>query len=96
MSTVLWIVIGAMVLMALAGSRGNSGKASGAWRKAVRIDHPHYYDEDEHECSECGGRFRGKSMVCPRCGARFTGIKENDEEYIEEMLEEEDWDEEEE
>ena len=34
-------------------------------------------------------------VLCPRCGARFNGSKEDDTEFDEEMMEEEDWDEEE-
>jgi len=38
--------------------------------------------------------FRGKSSVCPSCGARFTGSKEDYEEFDEEEDELEAWDEE--
>ena len=78
-STALW-VIAALV----SGEKGSRGKP--AEKPRIRIDRPHYYDEDEHECSVCGSRFRGKGMTCPRCGVRFTGTKEDDEEFIEEML----------
>lgn len=52
----------------------------------IRIDRMHYYDPDDHECSVYGARFEGKSMVCPRCGARFTGTKDEDDEFVEEMV----------
>ena len=86
MSTAVWIVIGLVILIACAGSSGKGGKRSGSRGKPTRIDHPHYFDEDDHECSVCGARFRGKGMVCPKCGARFTGTKEDDGEFIEEMV----------
>ena len=90
MPTVLWIIIGAVVLAACFGGKKQSGQ-----KKVLRIDHPHYYDTDEYECSVCGARFRKSSMVCPKCGVRFEGTKEDDTEFDEEMMEEEDWDEEE-
>ena len=55
----------------------------------------YYYDTDEYECSVCGTRCRRSSMVCPKCGIRFEGTMEDDTEFDEEMMEEEDWDEEE-
>lgn len=83
MPTVFWIVIGAVILAAcFGGGKKNTGSGGGK----VRIDHPHYYDEDDHECSACGARFRGNAMVCPRCGTRFTGTKEDEGEFIEEMV----------
>ena len=63
-------------------------------KKVHRVDHLHYYDLDEYECSVCGARFQKNSMVCPKCGARFEGTKEVSTEFDEEMMEEEDWDEE--
>lgn len=82
MQVVLWIVIGLVIFAVLADS---GKKDTGSNGKPTRIDHPHYFEEDEHECSVCGARFRGKSMTCPKCGAKFTGTKEDDEEFIEEM-----------
>lgn len=64
-----WIVIGAVVLGALFGGK-NSGKKT-ASGQPFRIDHPHYIDDDDCECSRCGARFKEKVMECPRCGARF-------------------------
>lgn len=84
MSTVFWIVIGLAILVACAG--GGKGKTTGSKGKPLRIDHPHYYDEDDHECSVCGARFRGKGMSCPQCGVNFTGKAEDDGEFIEEMV----------
>ncbi len=89
MSTLLWIIIGAIVLAACCGGTRQNGQ-----KKVFRIDHPHYYDTDEYECSVCGARFRKSSMICPKCGARFEGTKKDETEFDEEMMEEEDWDEE--
>ncbi len=96
MSAVFWIVIGAVVLAACCWKKkGTNTGSSGGQRKNLRIDHPHYYDVDDYECSVCGARFRKQSMVCPHCGVRFKGTQEDDTEFDEEMMEEEDWDEEE-
>ena len=96
MSTVFWIVIGVIVLaVCCSGKRSTSTHNSDGQNKSFRINHPHYYDVDEYECSACGTRFRKQSMVCPHCGTRFTDTKEDDTEFDEEMMEEEDWDEEE-
>ena len=84
MSAVIWIVIAVAVIAAFAGG-GQSRKRPGEKGRATRIDHPHYVDQDEHECSECGTRFRGKGMVCPQCGAIFEATKQDDGEFIEEM-----------
>jgi len=78
-----WIVIGAVVLGALFGGK-NSGKKT-ASGQPFRIDHPHYIDDDDCECSRCGARFKEKVMECPRCGARFGMAREDDLEFIEEM-----------
>ena len=58
----------------------------GKQKKPTRIDHPHYIDVDDYECSVCGARFRKKGMVCPKCGTRFQGTKEDEDEFIEEMV----------
>ena len=86
MSTAVWIVIGLVILAACAGGSGRNGKRSGTQEKPTRIDHPHYIDTDDYECSVCGARFRKKGMVCPKCGAQFAGTKEDDGEFIEEMV----------
>lgn len=94
---VVLIVIGVLLLLALCGSKGKklgngAGKGSGAGSEKksrndpVRIDRPHYYDADDHECSVCGTRFGGNSMVCPQCGAQFRGTKANEDEFVEEMV----------
>ena len=90
MSAVFWIILGAAVLAACCGGKKQRGP-----EKVLRIDHPHAFDADEYECSVCGARFRKKSKVCPRCGARFEATKEDNTEFEEEMMEEEEWDEEE-
>ena len=51
---------------------------------ATLIVHPHYFDDDDYECSRCGIRFDDKEAYCPRCGARFTSSEEDTEEYDEE------------
>ena len=81
MSIIFWLAIAGAILAAIAGG----GKKNTGSRGPVRIDHPHYIEKDDHECSICRARFRGKSMTCPKCGARFTGSQEDDEEFIEEM-----------
>ena len=86
MSTAVWIVIGLVILVACAGSSGKNGRRTGSRGKPTRIDHPHYIDADDYECSVCGTRFQKKDMVCPKCGACFTGTKEDDDEFIEEMV----------
>lgn len=85
MSTVLWIVVGVIVLAALSGSKSKDSKPAGSKGQPFRIDHPHYISNDVSECSKCGARFRTKAMICPKCGARFGATKEDDGEFIEEM-----------
>ena len=94
MPTVLWIVIGVIILAMLSGSKGKNGKSAGSKGQPVRIDHPHVISDDESECSVCGKRFHGKSPVCPSCGARFAGSRDDYEEFDEEEDELEAWDEE--
>ena len=86
MSTTVWIVLGILFLLLLGGSSSKGKKSSGSRGEPTRIDRMHYYDPDDHECSVCGARFEGKSMVCPKCGTRFKGTKEDDDEFIEEMV----------
>ena len=83
MSAVFWIVIGVLIFAALADSGKKSTASKG---KPIRIDHLHYFEEDDHECSVCGTRFRGKGMSCPKCGAKFTETREDDGEFMEEMV----------
>ena len=83
MSAAVWIVIGLVILIVLAGGKGNGKKQSSG--KPFRTDHPHYMSDDESECSVCGARFPDKVMVCPKCGARFGAAREDDTEFIEEM-----------
>ena len=95
MSTVVWIVIGMAILAALSGSKGKGSKSTSSKGQPVRIDHPHVISDDESECSVRGKRFPGKRSVCPSCGARFAGSKDDYEEFDEEEDELEAWDEEE-
>ena len=95
---VFWIMAGLVVLtVCCAGKKGAVPKrtASASQENPIRIDHTHYFDSVDYECSACHVRFQKKSMVCPHCGARFNGTKEDDTEFDEELMEEEDWDEEE-
>ena len=95
MTTVLWIVIGVIILAALSGGKGKGSKSVGSKGQPIRIDHPHIISEDESECSVCGKRFRGKRSACPACGVRFENSKVDDEEFDEEEDELEAWEEEE-
>lgn len=80
MSWIWWIVGGIVILGLFSGGKKNSTGGP------VRIDHLHYIDVDEYECAACGAKFRKNSMSCPKCGARFLGTKEDDDEFIEEMV----------
>ena len=96
MSTVFWIAVGAAVAAACLGSRKGTGTvSSGGQKTPFRIDHLRCGEADEYECSACGARFKQAGMICPRCGTHFTGIREDSTEFEEEMMEEEEWDEEE-
>jgi len=95
MPTVLWIVIGVIILAALSGSKGKDSQSVCSKGRPLRIDHPHVISDDESECSACGKRFQGKNSICPACGARFAGNKEDYDEFDEEEDELEAWDEEE-
>ena len=53
-----------------------------------------YIDDDDYECSVCHRRFRRGGMVCPYCGARFSGRVTDEAEFDEEEDELEAWDEE--
>ena len=90
MPTLLWIIIGVIVLVACCGAIKQSGQ-----KKVLRVNHPHYYGPDEFECTVCGAKFRKNSMVCSKSVAGFEGTKEDSTEFDEEMMEDEDWDEEE-
>ncbi len=85
MSPIVWIIICIVILAACFSGKGNR-KACGSRGEPTRIDHPHYIDVDDYECSVCGARFRKKGMVCPKCGARFQKTMENENEFIEEMV----------
>ena len=82
MSIIFWFAIAGAILAAIVGSGKKSTVSKGT---PTRIDHPHYFEEDDHQCSVCGTRFRGKRMTCRKCGAKFTGTKEDDGEFVEEM-----------
>ena len=92
--TAVWIVAGIVFLLVLfsGGKKGDRKTASGGPK---RIDRPHVIDPEDYECSACRRRFREDVMVCPYCGARFTGRVTDEEEWDEEEDELEAWDEEE-
>ena len=79
----IWIIAGAAVLLALLA---NGRKKPAEEKKPTRIDHPHYIDLDDCECSVCGARFQRKDAICPNCGTRFQATREDDDEFIEEMV----------
>lgn len=60
---------------------------------ATLIVHPHYFDDDDYECSRCGIRFNNEEAYCPKCGARFISSEEDTEEYDEEEDDEDFFDE---
>lgn len=79
----IWVIIGVVILGALFGGKGGGERVSSG--QPFRIDHPHYMEDDDCECSRCGAQFKEKVMECPRCGARFGTAREDDLEFIEEM-----------
>ena len=87
----IWIVIiAAFVLLAAFRDRREEDKPE----EPYRIDRPHVIDDDDHECSVCRRRFNGNIMTCPYCGTCLTKRIKDVDEFIEEELEQEDWDEE--
>lgn len=84
MGIMVWIIIGIVFLVICIGGAKNR-KSSGSRGNPTRIDHPHYFDRDDCECSVCGARFGRKQMTCPRCGARFQETRRDENEFIEEM-----------
>ena len=82
MSIIFWFAIVGAILAAFLSSGKKSTVSKG---KPTRIDHPHYFEEDDHECSVCGTRFRGKGMTCSKCGDKFTGTQEDEGEVVVEM-----------
>ena len=94
--TYLWVIGGIAVLAAIGSLFSKkSGKPAPHEKPRIRIDHPHFAEADDYECTACGRRFAGNRMSCPYCGVRFTGTKENYEEFDEEEDEWNAWDEEE-
>ena len=93
MPAAIWIILGVIILGALFGGRSKGNRPAGG---PVRIDRPHAVDPEDYECSACHRRFRKAVMVCPYCGARFTGRVTDEREFEEEEDELEAWDEEEE
>ena len=101
MGTGFWIILAVLagLLFATSGrTKQDCGKSSGkAGDSTRRIDHLHYTDPDEYECTKCGARFRKDVMMCPKCGTRFSGTKKDMTDYddeLEEELDMDEWDEE--
>lgn len=100
-TTALW-VIGGVIVLAIIGSlldgiNGNKKNSTSgiSGKPRIRIDHPHLIESSDYECTICGRRFGRNQMSCPYCGVRFTGTKEDFEEFDEEEDEWAAWDEEE-
>ena len=68
------------------GKNGRETKKTAGSPEAVRLYIPHYMKEDEYKCSVCKARFWKEYMVCPNCGTKFTGTREDDGEFMEEMV----------
>lgn len=56
----LYVIIGVIVLAACCGAKKQSGQ-----KKALRVNHPHYYDPDEFECTVCGAKFQKTAWFAP-------------------------------
>ena len=54
------------------------------------IEHPHFLDREEYECSQCGKRQKKMTPACLNCKAVMTGRKTTDTREWEEE-EEFDW-----
>ncbi len=95
MSAFVWILTGAVIIAALAGSgKQKKAPAAEAGKEPYRIDHPHVIEDDDYECSVCRRRFRRNVMVCPECGARFMKRVTDENEFLDEEDELDAWDEE--
>lgn len=97
MSRDLWILIAIVLFVLLLGGKGkkqgtDSEKSKGKNKSASvpstaeRVYIPHYMKDDEYKCPVCKARFWKDYMVCPNCGTKFTGTKEDDGEFMEEMV----------
>ena len=75
-------------------SRYHSCGSGNSQRTGTLIEHPHYTDSTDYECSVCGKRFDDDSKSCPYCGTVFTDTETDTWEYDEEEDEEMDMDEE--
>ncbi len=80
----IYIIIAIILLWICSGlSKDKEKKKTG--QPAVRLYIPHYMKEDEYKCPVCKARFWKDYMVCPNCGTKFTGTREDDGEFMEEM-----------
>ncbi|QUC66106.1 hypothetical protein [Aristaeella hokkaidonensis] len=80
---IIFIVI--LLLICFGFSKGKYNKKAGP-KESVRLYIPHYMKEDEYKCPVCKARFWKDYMVCPNCGTKFTGTREDDGEFMEEMV----------
>ena len=95
--TAFWVLLGIFVLSLCIGiGKGNIKLTSGGKKAVYRIDHPHLYEDTDYQCSVCGAWFQKDTMTCLRCGSEFTDTENDNTEFDEEMMEEDDWDEEDE
>ena len=91
------VILAVLVIAALRNDNRNKGSNQARTNPPKRIDHLHYIDPDEYECPVCHATFKRNVMVCPQCGTRFTGTREDMTAYddeLEEELDMDDWDEE--
>ena len=85
----MWLVIVVAIVLLWVCSdmmKENEKKKRVEKREAVRQIIPHYMKEDEYKCPVCKARFWKDYMVCPNCGTKFTGTREDDGEFMEEMV----------
>ena len=85
----MWLVIVVAIVLLWVCSdmmKENEKKKRVEKREAVRLFIPHYMKEDEYKCPVCKARFWKDYMVCPNCGTKFTGTREDDGEFVEEMV----------
>ena len=68
------------------GKKDKDAKKMAGTHEVVRLYIPHYMKDDEYKCPVCKARFWKDYMVCPNCGTKFTGTKEDDGEFMEEMV----------
>lgn len=85
-NTALWIFLIGSGLLLIGAVLGKTAPSQPSGTGTKRINHLHYIDVDEYECPKCGARFKKNLMTCPRCSTKFTGTKDNEDQFIEEMV----------